>query len=272
MESSDSTSSEEDLNSFRGEEEKTLSSPLPYYSGEKCQSSSWSQPQDNIFKVRGKTYLVDRVKIPSDPSPFKCRGIDMWLTNNPERNISRHPSMLGGKLSEEDTFIVNFLLPFGNFVTYFSVPPLSEIPKNVATVWTKFIQGNQQDRDARLKLLPVVVEGPWIVKKAVGHGPALLGQSIPLQYFFTPPTDKKKGIYEVDVIITASRIAKGILNVVKGNTKRLTLGIAFIIEAAKESELPETVLCSCQLHSLHLELCPSLPQYFLEDVAADSED
>ena len=272
LESSDSTSSEEDLNSFRGEEEKTLSSPLPYYSGEKCQSSSWSQPQDNIFKVRGKTYLVDRVKIPSDPSPFKCRGIDMWLTNNPERNISRHPSMLGGKLSEEDTFIVNFLLPFGNFVTYFSVPPLSEIPKNVATVWTKFIQGNQQDRDARLKLLPVVVEGPWIVKKAVGHGPALLGQSIPLQYFFTPPTDKKKGIYEVDVIITASRIAKGILNVVKGNTKRLTLGIAFIIEAAKESELPETVLCSCQLHSLHLELCPSLPQYFLEDVAADSED
>ena len=146
------------------------------------------------------------------------------------------------------------------------------MPKNIATVWTKFINGNQQYRDARLKLLPVVIDGPWIVKKAVGHGPALLGQAIPLQYYFTHPTDKKKGVYEVDVIITASRIAKGILSVVKSHTKRLSLAFGFIIEAAKESELPETVLCSCQIHSLHLEVCPSLPKYFLDDVSEDSCD
>lgn len=173
--------------------------------------------------------------------------------------------MLGGKLGEEDTFVVNFLLPFGNFVTYFSIPPINKMPKNVAKVWTQFINGNQQDRDARLKLLPQVINGPWIVKKAIGHGPALLGQTIPLQYYFTHPTDKKKGVYEVDVIITASRLAKGILNVVKSHTKRLTIAFAFIIEGAQESELPETVLCSCQIHSLHLELCPSLPKYFLDD-------
>lgn len=246
-----------------------LSSPLPQYSAD-AHTSSWSRPLDNIFKVRGKTYLKDRIKVPSDPSPLKCRGIDMWITDNPERNISRHPSVLGGKLGEEDTFVVNFLLPFGNFVTYFSVPSLDKMPKNLASVWTKFIDGNQQYRDARLKLLPVVVDGPWIVKKAVGHGPALLGQAIPLQYYFTPPTDKKKGVYEVDVIITASRIAKGILNVVKSHTKRLTLAFAFIIEAAKESELPETVLCSCQIHSLHLELCPNLPKYFLDETSDSS--
>ncbi len=267
--SKDVIEADEDANTIS--DEAALSSPLPFYSKENP-SSSWSRPLDKIFKVRGRTYLCDRVKVPSDPSPMKCRGIDMWLTNNPERNIARHPSMLGGKLGEEDTFLVNFLLPFGNFVTYFSVPPLSEMPSNVAEVWTKFINGNQQDRDARIKLLPVVVDGPWIVKKAVGHGPALLGQAIPLQYYFTHPSEKKKGVYEVDVIITASRVAKGILNVVKSHTKRLSLAIAFIIEAATESELPETVLCSCELHYLHLELCPSLPQYFLEDASDDSCD
>ena len=243
----------------------SLSSPLPQYPDNNC-CSCWSKPISNIFRVRGRHYLHDRVKIPSAKAPFKCRGVDVWLTDNPERNIARHPSMLGGKLGDEDTFVVNFLLPFANFVSYFSIPPIKDMPLNVASVWTKFIRGDQQYRDARLKLLPIVIEGPWIVKKAVGPGtaPALLGQAIPLQYYFNQPDGDKKGVYEVDVIITASKIAKGILSVVKSHTKRLTIAFAFIIEAASESELPETVLCCFQLHALHLENCPELPKYFLD--------
>jgi len=112
-------------------------------------------------------------------------------------------------------------------------------------VWTKFLKGDQQYRDARLKLLPVVVDGPWIVKTAVGSGksPALLGKVIPLQYFFRDPDRTRKGVYEVDVIITASSIAKGILSVVKGHTNSVSIAFAFIIEAAEQDELPETVLC-----------------------------
>lgn len=242
----------------------SLPSPLPMYPDNEG-LSCWSRPNHKIFNVRGASYLQDRIKIPSDPSPFRCRGVDMWLTDNPERNISRLPCVLGGKLGEEDTFLVNFLLPFGNFVMYFSIS--KDMPKNVADVWHKFKNGDQMYRDARLKLLPVVIEGPWIVKKAVGPGtaPALLSQSIPLQYYFTPASDKKKGIYEVDVIITASRIAKGILNVVKSHTKKLTMALSIIIEATTEAELPETVLCSSQLHSLILENCPQLPKYYLDD-------
>eukprot|EP00980_Cylindrotheca_fusiformis_P015583 scaffold4452_cov155-Cylindrotheca_fusiformis.AAC.6 len=249
-----------------GENADKLSSPLPQYpsnGGESC----WSVPPDNtIFRVRGSTYLDDKVKIPSGPSPFKCRGVDLWLTDNPQRHIARHPSVLGGKLGDEDTFLVNFLLPFGNFVAYFSVPPLSAFPDTLASVWSKFIKGDQQYRDARLKLLPVVMDGPWIVKAAVGNGtaPALLGKVIPLQYYFQEPDDDRKGIYEVDVIITASSIAKGILSVVKGHTKALSIAFAFIIEAAEQEELPETVLCSFQIHALHLEHCPQLPECNLD--------
>jgi hypothetical protein len=89
---------------------------------------------------------------------------------------------------------------------------------------------------------------------------------IPLQYYFTAPTAERKGIYEVDVIITASRIAKGILNVVKGHTNTLTIAFAFIIEAASESDLPETVLCAFQMHELQLDKCPQLPEHNLEGV------
>ena len=269
-----SSEEEEDDGEEIDQDSHRLSSPLPQYpdnNGESC----WSVPPDiSIFKVRGCNYLQDRIKMPSGPSPFICRGVDLWLTDNPERHIARHPSVLGGNLlrgeggNQKDTFLVNFLLPFGNFVSYFEIPPLEEFPEKLATVWTKFLQGDQQYRDARLKLLPIVVEGPWIVKAAVGNGtaPALLGKVIPLQYFFRDPTPKSPGIYEVDVIITASSIAKGILSVVKGHTNALTIAFAFIIEAALPEELPETALCSFQVHSLHLEDCPHLPEYNLDDM------
>lgn len=245
-----------------------LPSPIPQYPDNDAKSC-WSQPPHHIFHVRSSTYLKDRVKEPSGPAPLTCRGVDVWLTDNAERHIARHPAVLGGKLGEEDTFLVNFLLPFGNFVAYFSIPPLIKFPKKLRNVWTKFLKGDQQYRDARLKLLPFVAEGPWIVRAAVGPGksPALLGKVIPLQYFFQEPDRKRKGIYEVDVIITASSIAKGILSVVKGNTKNVTLAFAFIIEASEQDELPETVLCSCQVHTLDLDQCPILPPCNLDETS-----
>lgn len=214
--------------------------------------------------VRGPNYLEDRIKMPSAPAVFECRGVDVWITDNAERNIARHPSVLGGRIDEEHTFVVNFLLPFSNFVAYFSIPSIEEMPANIADVWTRFINGDQQYRDRKLKLLPVVVDGPWIVKKAVGPGtsPAVIGRDLPLQYYFSEPTATRKGIYEVDVLVTASRIARGILNVVKGHTKSLSIAFAFIIEASEEAQLPETVLCAFQVHSLHLEDCPSLPDCY----------
>ena len=244
-------------------EPAALSSPLPVFPANQG-ISCWSKPDHKIFYVRSSTYLDDRIKIPSAPAVFPCRGVDVWITDNAERNISRHPSVLGGDLDKEHTFIVNFLLPFSNFVAYFTVPPIEEMPANIADVWSKFIKGDQQYRDGKLKLLPVVVEGPWIVKKAVGPGtaPAMIGRDLPLQYYFREPTATTKGVYEVDVLVTASRIARGILNVVKGHTKSLTIAFAFIIEASEEVHLPETVLCAFQVHSLHLEDCPNLPDRY----------
>lgn len=258
--SEDGVDDRDDLMGTLITESLTLSSPLPQYpnnGGITC----WSQPSHELFKVRSVTYLEDRVKTASAPSIFKCRGVDIWITDNAERNIAKHPAVLGGKLDEEDTFIVNFLLPFANFVAYFSVPPLDQMPPHVARVWSKFVKGDQQYRDRKLKMLPIVMDGPWIVQKAVGPGtaPAMLGRDLPLQYYFSESTATKKGVYEVDIHVASSRIARGILNVVKGHIKTLTLAFAFIIEASEEADLPEQVLATFQVHSLHLEDCPNLP-------------
>ena len=103
-----------------------LSSPLPKYPNNNG-SSCWSQPSHDIFHVRGATYLRDKVKICSGPSPLTCRGVDVWITDNPERHIARHPSILGGQLNDVDTFLVNFLLPFGNFSKRIKDFPLNNL-------------------------------------------------------------------------------------------------------------------------------------------------
>jgi len=176
-------------------------------------SNSWFPPDHTLFSVRSTTYFENRIKAPSaDAPPFECRGVEVWLSDNPLRNIARHPAILGGKLGEEDTFLVNFLLPFGNLCSYFKVPSPMVCQPNVAKVWNKFLNGDQETRDARLKMLPIVRNGPWIVQKAVGSGtsPALLGKVMPLQYYFHDPKGDKKGVWEVDVVISGSAIANSV--------------------------------------------------------------
>ena len=85
------------------------------------------------------------------------------MTDNAMSHIARHPCILGGRLSEQKTFIVNFLMPWGNLVSYYKMP--EAIGGGVGKVWDKFVKGDQKYRDARLKILPVVVEGPWICQK-----------------------------------------------------------------------------------------------------------
>lgn len=176
-------------------------------------SNSWFPPDHTLFSVRSTTYFENRIKAPSAHAPpFECRGVEVWLSDNPLRNIARHPAILGGKLGEEDTFLVNFLLPFGNLCSYFKVPSPMGCQPNVAKVWNKFLNGDQETRDARLKMLPIVRNGPWIVQKAVGSGtsPALLGKVMPLQYYFHDPKGDKKGVWEVDVVISGSAIANSV--------------------------------------------------------------
>ena len=235
-----------------------------------CNNSSesqncWSEPPHDLFKVRGATYLNDRVKVESSQPAFACRGVELWLLGSSDdmsqRQIARHPALLNGTLGAEDTFLVNFLLPFGNLVAYFKVPEVSEMKPSVRKVWKRFLNGDQAFRDSQLKMLPVLQDGPWIVQKAVGPGnaPALLGKVVPCQYYFRADPSTGKSISEVDIHISGSKVASAILNVVRGHTKGLRIAFAFILEGKEVDELPETVLCAFALNKLEIELCQPLP-------------
>ncbi|GMI21946.1 hypothetical protein TrCOL_g7933 [Triparma columacea] len=234
----------------------TLGSPLPTWPSSPVNCSS--SPPSNLFRVRGPNYFKEKVKVPSSTALFPLRGVDLWLTDNAMSEIARHPDMLGGELGDKETLVVNFMMPWGNLVAYFD---MSEYKEGESLSWDRFLVGDQAYRDKRLKLLPVVVEGPWICQRAIGPGnaPAVIGKALPVQYH------RKVGKYfEVDLVVMSSSVARGILSIVKSHTKSITIDLAFIIEGAKEDELPERVMGAFRLHNLDPNRCPKLPDKVLE--------
>ena len=93
--------------------------------------------------------------------------------------FSLYSTSLDGK--SKHRLIVNFIVPWGSFRAYFCRPDADDGPTHSASLpaasapaeraWRAFVAGDRAYRNARLKFIPRVVAGPWMVKKMVGSTP-----------------------------------------------------------------------------------------------------
>ena len=239
----------------------------------------WSAPKHNEFKVRGPQYLKDKKKVPSGEFLFPARGVDLFLTDTCPQHIGTNTGIIGGHLRDVPTFLINFRLPWGILIFYFEIPdrfipwvqkghdPTFD-PTNLPSLDSmtpgdrtlcRFLSGTQQHKDDVWKIVPVVVEGPWISKQAVGGKPAIIGTKIPVNYIYQPAEGDKAMYLEADVDIVASSAARGILSVVRSGTQSLTLDLGFVVQGMQEDELPEQMMVGCRLHGLDPLHAPCLP-------------
>jgi len=242
----------------------------------------WSEPIHSEFSVRGGNYLKDKVKISSGPFLFPLRGVDMFLSDNCPENIGRYRALLGGKLRDKPTFLINYRLPWGNFVAYNEIPakflpflrhcyqPTSATPPSMegmspAEVCTsRYFLANEKQKDETLKIIPKVVKGPWIVKKAADGKPAIVCNKMPTQYYYEPASKdgKKSEYFEVDLDIVASSAARGILAITQRYTKSLTLDLGFVLEGKTSDQLPEQMIAGSRIHGLDPLSARILPDSF----------
>ena len=75
-----------------------------------------------------------------------------------------------GVFEEEE---IGVLSPSGAGAT-----PAAAKPSAGGRLLARFVAGTDAFRSARLKILPSVAEGPWLVKTGVGNRPAILGKSL----------------------------------------------------------------------------------------------
>lgn len=160
-----------------------LESPLPVFPAGAAigsHNNCWSNPAYQTFKVRGKGYLKDRKKVPSAEFLFPCRGIDLFLTDACPEDVGQNCGIMGGNLRKLPTFIINFRLPWGVLIFYFEIPDMyvpflqacyekdydrSKLPSldtmsPAQRTACRFLMGDQAHKNATLKIVPVVVQGP----------------------------------------------------------------------------------------------------------------
>jgi len=259
-----------------------LQSPLPIFpAGETLGShmNCWSQPDCNNFYVRGRNYLKDRVKIESADFIWPVRGVDLFLTDTCPENVGRIAGIMGGRLREVPTFIINFRLPWGVLLAYFEIPELyipfikaghdPDFDKSTLSSMddmtpgqrcvARFCKISPEEKDKILKIVPAVADGPWVVKSVVGNKPAILGTKMPVNYIYEKEEDGKAMYLEADLDIVSSAAARSILSMVRSYTNVLTMDLGFVVQGNQEDELPEQMLCGTRLHGLDPLTAPDFP-------------
>lgn len=246
-------------------------------------TNSWSEPLASNFYIRGPNYFEARHKIRSDPFLLPMRGAELFLTEECPENVGRSNMILGGKLRTAPTFIVNFRFPWGLLVLSFDIPSkflpflhcrysddknsqeqqlINELDLLTPPERTfcRFLMKDDVHKQKTLKLVPVVVEGPWVVRNMIAGKPVIIGNKLPVSYHYGSP-DKARGLaeyLELDLDIgSSSTKAKGIVSACQRYMNSITADIGIVIQGNTNDELPEQMLCCARLHQLNAETAPS---------------
>lgn len=234
----------------------------------------WCEPDACTFRVRDKSYIKTRTKVPSQPSLFRLFAVDMLEIDKPlMTGVCAHPNERIQKClqAEKDNkpgsdmppfvFCVNIIIP-GNpafhVVFYYAVDdkslidPSSIDPKNVTSpnpeftkLASKFIYGQSDTfRDKTFKLVPRIADGSYLVKKAVGTKPTLLGQKVKQHYI------QHERYFELIVDVGSDKLAKKITGFSRGYAESLVVDMAFLFEGKSASTLPENVFGTVRLSNL----------------------
>lgn len=99
-------------------------------------------------------------------------------------------------------------------------------------------------RDRTFKLIPRIVDGNFVVRKAVGTKPSILGSKVKQHYIVN---DR---YFEVIVDISSDMIANQIVKLALGYSKNLGVDMMFLLEGHDETMLPERILGGVKMQNI----------------------
>jgi hypothetical protein len=231
-------------------------------------SAAWAEPSAADYQVRGPDYMkYGGEKLTSAPAVFELLAVDLVLAPKliytglcaqPNERIQlalAKEKQTGVRQLPPFVFAVNLCLPAGgtsnagpdscyHCVGYFGVDEkatLTNMNTPEGRLMNRFFFGDDsvddnEFRDRVFKLIPRIVEGNFVVRKAVGSKPSLIGTKLKLQYVRT------ERYCEVLVDISSSAMAQKIVQLVLGYAKNLIVDMMFLFEGTDASTLPERIL------------------------------
>lgn len=235
-----------------------LADPLP------LRLDAWCEPAATGFQVRGRSYMSDKVKSDSLPAVFRLLTVDLVKCEKPlMTGMCSHPNeRIQSALAREQrtgvkelpafVFAINLVIPSGSAlyhsVFYFGVDDIN-ILKDTSSPFGKlankfFFGDSDAFRNATFKLIPRVVDGNFVVRKAVGSKPAILGKKIKQTYIRT------NRYMELIVDIASESMASRIVTMSLGYAKTLAVDMAFLLEGNDPTTLPEQIMAAVRMNHI----------------------
>ncbi|KAB2017798.1 hypothetical protein ES319_D08G186800v1 [Gossypium barbadense] len=204
----------------------------------------------NNFRVRSKHFCYNKTKIPAGKHLMDLVAVDWFKDSKRMDHVARRQGCAAQVASEKGFFslIFNFQVPGSthySMVFYFVTREL--VP---GSLLQRFVDGDDEFRNSRLKLIPSVPKGSWIVRQSVGSTPCLLGKAVDCNYIRGPK------YLEVDIDIGSSTVANGVLGLVTGVIRTLVVDMAFLVQANTTDELPERLIGA--VRASHIELSSAI--------------
>ncbi|XP_042059060.1 protein ENHANCED DISEASE RESISTANCE 2-like [Salvia splendens] len=219
-------------------------------------SNGWAAPPGDFFSVRGPNYSTQKGKTPAGEWLLDPAGVD-WIRSNGklENLLARRDNRVMNALRESkkstpETFIiaVNLQIPgreHHSVVFYFSSKEGEPIGSN--PLLHNFINGSDEYRNSRFKIVNKIVKGPRILKTAVGrYSACLLGKAVNCCYH------RGADYLEIDVDIGSSTVASAILRLALGCMKAVTVDLGFLVEGQTEEELPEKLFGAVRICQMEM--------------------
>lgn len=227
--------------------------PVPMQTPEEC-VAGWASPPGHNFMVRGPDYFTTKTKVPAGDWLLKPLAFDWIKSSSKIQEVLRHPNCRVNTALQKVHNSGNGVSPFiwainlqvpskDNYSAIAYFVSLDPIPED--SLMARFISGDDTFRNSRLKLIANIVNGPWIVRAAVGEQAiCILGRAVSCKYH------QGDNFVEVDVDIGASILANAVVHLAFGYMTTLTVDLAFIIESQAEEELPEQILGAVRFANL----------------------
>ncbi|XP_052297594.1 protein ENHANCED DISEASE RESISTANCE 2-like isoform X1 [Citrus sinensis] len=206
----------------------------------------WKLSDGNNFRVRSKHFCYDKTKIPAGKHLMDLVAVDWFKDTKRMDHVARRQGCAAQVASENGLFSLIFNLQVPGSTHYSMVFYFVTRQLVMGSLLQRFVDGDDEFRNSRLKLIPSVPKGSWIVRQSVGSTPCLLGKAVDCNYIRGPK------YLEIDVDIGSSTVANGVLGLVIGVITTLVVDMAFLVQANTTDELPERLIGAVRVS--HIEL------------------